>query len=474
MKEKFIILFFLFKYYYATYYSLRLNKIYLPVISTSDNNPNNTNNITDIHLNISKYNNGTKNEEIESDVYADLPLNLSDLNMLNESYLKTKNLKHESYSADFYLGPNKQYFRLLLSTSDDYITISSIDCDSCNVSNKYNSTLSNNNTQLHFSYEEINSDESIDYTFFQDSLFLPTELKANNVTKREIISIPKINFKVIESHISGFLNSDLIDGILALNLKNNLEIKNSSFIRELYYEGKISSPSFSIIITSSNINRLYLGNIMKNDYIKNYIDSSMNKGECEIISNKWKCQIEEIEYKDFIYEENGHHIRASSSIINFDLKINKLIIPDIYYRLIVVGYKLVTKSCGKRCSYTERENAKTCRKYGDTIYCSCLDINDFGIVTFHFENNSKLDIDLRNYVHYDNSYRCRVDIDLTERDEFTIGLRGLNNTILSFNMDEKKVEFFHKKPNINYFWYYFGVTALILLLITFDYIVSRS
>ena len=41
-------------------------------------------------------------------------------------------------------------------------------------------------------------------------------------------------------------------------------------------------------------------------------------------------------------------------------------------------------------------------------------------------------------------------------------------------MDEKKVEFFHKKPNINYFWDYFGVTALILLLIAFDYIVSRS
>ena len=62
-------------------------------------------------------------------------------------------------------------------------------------------------------------------------------------------------------------------------------IPNNNFILELYNEGKISSPSFSIIITSSNVNRLYLGNIMKNEYVKNYVNSSMNKGACSIIDN---------------------------------------------------------------------------------------------------------------------------------------------------------------------------------------------
>jgi hypothetical protein len=43
-----------------------------------------------------------------------------------------------------------------------------------------------------------------------------------------------------------------------------------NFIRELYNEKYISSPSFSIIISSSNYNRLYLGDTMQNEYIKNY------------------------------------------------------------------------------------------------------------------------------------------------------------------------------------------------------------
>ena len=34
---------------------------------------------------------------------------------------------------------------------------------------------------------------------------------------------------------------------------------------------------------------------------------------------------------------------------------------------------------------------------------------------------------------------------LSDKDEFIIGLRGLNNTILSFDLDDKKIEFFHKK-----------------------------
>ena len=40
---------------------------------------------------------------------------------------------------------------------------------------------------------------------------------------------------------------------------------------------------------------------------------------------------------------NTHHTKSASSSIKFDFKENKLIIPREYYRLIVVGYKLVTK-----------------------------------------------------------------------------------------------------------------------------------
>ena len=86
---------------------------------------------------------------------------------------------------------------------------------------------------------------------------------------------------------------------------------------ELYNEGLISSPSFSIIITSSNVNRLYLGDIMKNEYVKNYVNSSMNKGECKIIDNDWKCQIDYLEYVDFI-RPSSSHTKWANSIVKFD------------------------------------------------------------------------------------------------------------------------------------------------------------
>ena len=100
---------------------------------------------------------------------------------------------------------------------------------------------------------------------------------------------------------TGFINSYIIDGILSLSYNNISQIPNNNFIKELYKEGKILSPSFSIIITLSNMNRLYLGDIMKNDYIKKYINTSMNKGEWVIINNKCQYKLESVGYIDFIY-----------------------------------------------------------------------------------------------------------------------------------------------------------------------------
>ena len=194
----------------------------------------------------------------------------------------------------------------------------------------------------------------------------------------------------------------------------------------------------------------------------------MNKGQCKIIDNDWKCEINKLEYKEFIYMGNTHHTKSASSSIKFDFKENKLIIPREYYRLIVVGYKLVTRSCGKHCSYKVKQNIKSCKEYGKTIYCSCSSINDFGLVTFHFENNSKLDLDLRNYVEYEGEnlyYKCKTDFVLSDIDEFVIGLRGLNNTIFSFNMDEKKIEFFHKMQKVDYTYYIIGIIFLMILFL---------
>ena len=448
----FLILFsFLFGLVFS-YYSIRLNTINLNISSNNDNNT------FDIHYNLTK----EQMEELEE--YIDLPLNNSELNKLNESFIKTKNIKSEIYTMDLYSTSHKKYFRLLLSTFDNITTIASINCQSCDVINKYNHSLTSNNNVL---TNGNNLNTNPNYKFLIDSFIILSESKQDEINIKRNLTINNLLFKVIETKTSEFPNSPLIDGILSLSYNNDINIPNNNFIMELYNEKKISSPSFTIIITPSNINRLYLGDIMKNKYVKNYMDTSMNKGECSIINNNWQCKVDGIGYNDFIYSSsNGREI--AHSLVKFDLRENRLTIPSYYYSLLVVGYRYESVKRGN--FYTiEKAYNKKCNIYGKDIYCSCIDKNCFGLITFLFKNNSKLEVDLRDYVYcgkFYMLYNCKAAISLSDNDEFIVGLKGLNNTILSFDLDDKKIEFFHKKKTISFIYFYMLIITTVAILIT--------
>ena len=229
------------------YYSLKLNKIYLPLMPNNSNITKNEieKNITKIETEKNITKNGTENDLTKDELeefqeYIDLPLNISELNLFNDSYIKTKNIKSELYTIDLYISSYKQYFRLLLSTYDDENIISSIDCNSCNVSNKYNSTLS----RIYMNLTDIIEENYFRYRLFIDSCSIPSYSSKNGISAKTNIQIDNLIFKVLESDLTGFLNSDLIDGILSLSYNNNSQIPNKNFIMELYNEGKISSPSF--------------------------------------------------------------------------------------------------------------------------------------------------------------------------------------------------------------------------------------
>ena len=436
------------------YYAMKLKEINLTLLS---NNTNVTNNVSEINSTLQ-----AQLDELEE--YLDLPLNNSELNIINESYIPTKNLNQFLYAADVFLGSNMKFFRLVLSTFDDYTTISSENCTSCNVLEKYDSSLSNTSVQIIDVNNNLNVSPDYSYKLFQDSCFVPSESSHNGVKETRSISMDKLLLKVIESDTTGFLNSNTVDGILSLSYNNDSSMPNSNFIRELYNEGKISSPSFSVFITSSKVNRLYLGDIMKNEYIQNFVSNSMNKGECSIIDNSWKCKVKILQYADFIYD-TPQNIFVSSNV-SFDLKQDSLIIPYKYFYEVIVGYKV--RKSGR--SYMKRN--KACTWVFGGIQCSCKGKDSFGVMTLHFENRSKIDIDLRNYVTYDPNaifYQCQIDAKLGNDDEFVIGLKGLNNTILSFNMDEKKIEFFHKKKTSNNDyklpWTFIAVIASIIVIV---------
>ena len=78
------------------YYSLKLNKIYLQQLQNSNYT---LDNITQINL--------TEDQIDDLEEYIDLPLNSSEINILNKSYIKTKNINSELYTIDSYLGLDK-------------------------------------------------------------------------------------------------------------------------------------------------------------------------------------------------------------------------------------------------------------------------------------------------------------------------------------------------------------------------------
>ena len=222
------------------YYSVKLNKIYLPVL------PNNNSNIEEV--------NSTFYEHIQNSYdYNDLPMNYSELDIINDSFTETDNLKFESYVTSLYIGSNKQLFKLMLSTFDSYTTISSINCSNCKVLNKYNALLSNTSIQQIGDITPI--DDYFKREIIQDQCLISSYSIQDKNKLNKFLKISKLNFQIIEDDLSGFLNSNLTDGILALNyIDNTTKFPNNNFIMQLYKEGYISSPAFSIIITSLNIN----------------------------------------------------------------------------------------------------------------------------------------------------------------------------------------------------------------------------
>ena len=429
---KCFILILLFNYHFS-YYSFKLNEL-----NTLRKHKNNNT----INKGIAK--NLTKQQILDLQVDNELPLNSSIFNKLNSTFIKAKNIKSRLYSIDTYFGSHQQYLRLILSTFDLYTTVASKDCKSCNVINKYNPSLSNKKMKI---LDKHNNNKE-NYKIILDSGAIATESTKNGIIEKRNLTIDKLVFKVIDAKDSRFPNSKLVDGILSLSYNDKSKIPNNNFIMELYNEGKISSPSFSIIVTSSHMNRLYIGDILKNEYVRNYVNLSMNKGECDIIDDKWQCKVKYVRYTDFRYSRSNFKER-DDSIVKFSLNEHLLILPEKYYETMIVGYRYEYQKIGDSYTVVKRYN-KLCSDYDGIIYCSC-NSRSFGVITFQFKNGSKLDVKIADYVTYDNTayfYKCRVDVTLVSQNLFVVGLRGLNNTILSFDMEDKKIKFLHKKKTL--------------------------
>ena len=78
---------------------------------------------------------------------------------------------------------------------------------------------------------------------------------------------------------------------------------------------------------------------------------------------------------------------------------------------------------------------------------------------------------MSDYVYYNESaafLQCRVDIALSDNKKFIVGLRGLDNTILSFDLNDKKIEFFQKREKdkgIKWWEFLLALLAIVAFLV---------
>ena len=204
MRANIIIFIFMFGIVFG-YYSAKLNKIHMPKIP--NNNETNDDNRTQINL--------TKEQIKDLEEYIDLPINITELNKLNESFIITKNIQSEIYTIDLYSISNKKYFSLLLSTFDNMTTLASINCKFCNVTNKYNPSLTKKDTKLLDNRNNLNKNQY--YKMLTDSFIILSKSIKNGIIIKKNITVDNLIFEVINTNISGFPNSSLIDGVLSLS-----------------------------------------------------------------------------------------------------------------------------------------------------------------------------------------------------------------------------------------------------------------
>ena len=119
----------------SCYYSPKLDKIYLQ--SLPNNNPNLVKDNSSFQENI-------------KNLYElnDIPLNYSEFDSFNESFIEVDNVNFELFTTSMLIGSNNQLFKLLWPTLDDYTTIASVNCSLCRTSNKFNSLSSNTSINI--------------------------------------------------------------------------------------------------------------------------------------------------------------------------------------------------------------------------------------------------------------------------------------------------------------------------------------
>ena len=207
------------------------------------------------------------------------------------------------------------------------------------------------------------------------------------------------------------------------------EDSHMSLIESLYKQKKINEAAFSFYLLGvNNISKIYIGNILNNEYINNLFKNNIKECYVRKDSIYWECFSNE-----GIILSNNNNIKkeifyTNSSFI-FDSGSSYTMIPKKDFDIIF--------------NFINMEHNCIINKFNELL-CQCNSEKDFGKIEINFDGENKFVLNLEKMIDIvKGKYQCHFQIVKENYDlnMWVLGDSSLRGNIINFNVYERKISF---------------------------------
>ena len=363
-------------------------------------------------------------KNIERKKHLNNTLNINNENVTSNetdgkfTVIQLKNHKDVQYIGDIYIGYPSTKMTVIFDTGSNVLWVPSSDCPTCRKNvNKYNSKISQTS-------QELNSTKSISYAigyvqgnFCYDTVSLNSK---GNFKAKELLFV---NVKE-ESNLTGTVG----DGVFGLGIFNE-DDPQISLIETLYNQKQINEPAFSFYLLGiNNISRLFIGDILKNEYILKLFKNKIHECQVDKESLYWQCFAYNGIFISNSKNDSSKLFDSNSSFI-FDSGSSYTLVPKQDFEIIL--------------NFLNLEHNCKLNKYNELV-CQCNSENEFGNIEINFDENNKFILKLENMIDIvPGTYKCHFQImkENYDLESWILGDSALRRNLMSFNLYERKISF---------------------------------